>query len=78
MVESIITVSIASVAGVWALTKNLYDRLDRLDRRLDRQELKVAEEYVTRAEMREICQTIEDHCTRIEVKLDKLILKDRR
>ena len=78
MVESIITISIAGVAGVWAITKNLYERIDRLDRRLDRQELKCAEEYLARAEMREICQTIEDHCTRIEVKLDKLILKERR
>lgn len=78
MVESIITVSIASVAGIWALTKNLYDRLDQLDRRLDRQSLKIAEEYVTRPEMREVVEKMDDHCTRIEVKLDKLILKERR
>jgi uncharacterized coiled-coil protein SlyX len=78
MIETAATVGIAGVAGIWALTKNLYDRLDRLDRRLDRQELKVAEQYVTKNELREVIEEVSGHCVRIENKLDRLLLdKDR-
>lgn len=78
MIETAATVGIAGVAGLWALTKNLYDRLDRLDRRLDRQELKVAEQYVTKNELREMIEEVSGHCVRIENKLDKLLLNKER
>ena len=78
MVETAATVGIAGVAGLWALTKNLYDRLDRLDRRLDRQELKVAEQYVSKNELKDAIEEVSGHCVRIEGKLDRLLLdKDR-
>ena len=78
MIETAATIGIAGVAGIWALTKNLYDRLDRLDRRLDCQELKVAEQYVTKNELRDAIEEVSGHCVRIENKLDRLLLdKDR-
>lgn len=78
MIETAATLGVASVAGIWAVTKNLYDRLDRLDQRLDRQSLKVAEQYVTKNELREMIEEVSGHCVRIEGKLDRLLLdKDR-
>lgn len=78
MIETVATVGVAGVAGLWALTKNLYDRLDRLDRRLDRHELRVAEDYVSKAALKDAIDEVSNHCIRIEGKLDKLLLNKER
>lgn len=67
------TVLIAVFSGVGVLTGRLNSRLHELDRRADALEVKVAEKYVTKADMSEIIDRVTDHMVRIEDKLDNLI-----
>ena len=47
-------------------------RIHELDRRIDHIEVKVAEKYVTKADMSDIIDRVTDHMVRIENKLDNL------
>ena len=71
--EAAVTVLIAVLSGVGVLTGRLNSRLHELDRRADALEVKVAEKYVTKADMSEIIDRVTDHMVRIEDKLDNLI-----
>ena len=71
--EAEVTVLIAVLSGVGVLTGRLNSRLHELDRRADALEVKVAEKYVTKADMSEIIDRVTDHMVRIEDKLDNLI-----
>ena len=81
MIEAAVTATLAAVAGVAALTNrlharinHLYDRLADHDRRVDGIELRIAEKYVSKADLAAIIKSMEDHMVRIENKLDKLTL----
>ena len=50
----------------------LISRIHELDRRIDHIEVKVAEKYVTKADMSDIIDRVTDHMVRIENKLDNL------
>ena len=71
--EAAVTVLIAVLSGVGVLSGRLNSRLHELDRRADALEVKVAEKYVTKADMSEIIDRVTDHMVRIEDKLDNLI-----
>ena len=81
MVEAAVTAVLAAAAGVAALTNrlhtrinNLYANLSDMDRRLDGIELRIAEKYVSKADLAAIIKSMEDHMVRIENKLDQLTL----
>jgi len=81
MVEAAVTAALAAAAGVAALTNrlhtrinHLYDRLAEHDRRVDGIELRIAEKYVSKADLAAIIKSMEDHMVRIENKLDQLTL----
>lgn len=81
MVEAAVTAVLATAAGVAALTNrlhtrinNLYANLSDMDRRLDGIELRIAEKYVSKADLAAIIKSMEDHMVRIENKLDQLTL----
>ena len=81
MVEAAVTAALAAAAGVAALTNrlhsrinHLYDRLADHDRRVDGIELRIAEKYVSKADLAAIIKSMEDHMVRIENKLDQLTL----
>ena len=81
MVEAAVTAVLAAAAGVAALTNrlharinNLYLNLSDMDRRLDGIELRIAEKYVSKADLAAIIKSMEDHMVRIENKLDQLTL----
>lgn len=81
MIEAIVTASLAGIAGVATLTNrlhtrinHLHDRLADMDRRVDGVELRIAEKYVTKADLAAILRSMEEHMIRIENKLDKLTL----
>lgn len=73
--EAVITIVIAAVTGLGVINTRLYNRLHELDRRIDSIEVKVAEDYVQKADLSEMMNRVEDHMVRIENKLDKLMFK---
>lgn len=74
MLEAGVALAIATITGVAALTNRLHTRMSELDKRLDRAELRVAEQYVSKADLNEMLERFERHMIRIENKLDKISL----
>lgn len=72
MLEAGITLAIAAVTGMAALTSKLHGRILELDQRLDGIELRVAERYVSKEDMEGMIDRVEGHLIRLENKLDKL------
>ena len=75
MTEAVVTAVIAALSGLGILNSRLHNRISTLDRRIDQIELRVAEQYVSKADLSEIVTRVELHMTRIENKLDKIIFK---
>tara|TARA_A100001201_G_C4000969_1_gene174561 strand:- start:22 stop:279 length:258 start_codon:yes stop_codon:yes gene_type:complete len=83
-VEAAVTATLAAVAGMASITNrlhtrinHLYDRLSEMDRRVDGIELRIAEKYVSKADLAAIIKSMEDHMVRIENKLDQLTLVNK-
>ena len=83
MLEAIISVAIAGIAGGAALNNrlhqrvnNVHDRISGLDRRIDAIELGVAQDYVSKADLSVMMKRMEDHMVRIETKLDQIVLRN--
>ena len=81
MIEAAVTVTFGAIAGVAALTNRLHNRINHLhdrlidmDRRVDGIELRIAEKYVSKADLAAIIKSMEDHMIRIENKLDQIAL----
>ena len=55
-----------------ALTARTFARIHELDKRIDRVELRVAEEYVSKEDLGQMIDRVEGHLIRLENKLDKL------
>jgi septal ring factor EnvC (AmiA/AmiB activator) len=72
MWEGAIAAVIATITGVAALTTRLNGRINDLDRRVDQMELRIAENYVSKADMESMIDRVETHLIRLENKLDKL------
>lgn len=72
MLEMIVPIGIAAFTGLAALTNRLHNRLFELNRRVDQVELRVAERYVSKADLSEMMSKVESHMERIERKLDRL------
>ncbi len=73
MVEAGATIIIAIVTGIGAATRHLQTRIDALDTRIDKYELRIAENYLTKADFSLALDRVEAHMVRIENKLDKLV-----
>ena len=72
MFEAIVPVAIAAVTGLGVMFNRTHTRLHEHDKRMDGIELKVAERYITRAEVSETMKRFEEHFVRIEHKIDQL------
>ena len=77
MVEAWVTAGIAIVGGAWGIISTLHRRVTHVDTRLDRIELGLARDYVTRTEFYKEHTKLEEHMIRIEEKLDRM-LEQRR
>ena len=76
MLEAGVALAIATVTGVAAITNRLHTRMSELDKRLDRAELRVAEQYVSKTDLNEMLERFERHMIRIENKLDKISINN--
>ena len=72
MLEALVTAGIAALTGMSVITSKLHNRITELDRRIDKVELRVASEYVTKTELSGMMQRMEEHLIRIEEKMDKI------
>ncbi len=75
MAEAVVTATIALLSGLGVITSRLHFRINELDKRIDQVELRVATDYVRKAELNEMIERVETHMVRIETKLDKIIFK---
>ena len=75
MTEAVVTAVIAALSGLGVMNARLHNRISALDRRTDQIELRIAENYVAKADLNEILTRVESHMVRIENKLDKIIFK---
>jgi len=76
MVEAGISVAVALITGGFVLTNRIYGRILELDKRIDGVELKVAQAYVSKEDLKTMVERMEGHMVRIEEKLD--YIADRR
>ena len=72
MLEAVVSLSIAALTGMSILTQRLHGRINELDKRIDKVELRVASDYVTKVELSAIMERMESHLIRIEEKMDKI------
>ena len=75
MIEVAVPAVVAIIAAGATLTNKIHNRISDVDRRLDTFELRVAQDYVAKADLAEITDRIEQHMIRIENKLDRIIIK---
>ena len=67
-----IPIALAAVTGLAAMTNRINNRIHELDKRVDEVELRVAENYVSKADLETMIDRVEGHLIRLENKLDKL------
>ena len=75
MLETVVPIALAASTGFSVLISRLHSRVTALDNRIDRFELRVASDYVSKTDLNEIVDRVEAHMVRIENKLDKIIYK---
>jgi len=73
MLEALIPVGVAMATGFSVLIRGLYTRVHDLDSRVDKFELRVAEDYVSKQSFNAALDRVEGHMIRIETKLDKAL-----
>lgn len=73
MIEAIIPLGVALTTGFSILFSRTYSRVHELDKRIDAVELRVAENYLSKAEFAAALERVEAHLIRLESKLDNLV-----
>ena len=72
MIEAVIPIAVATATGFSVLITRIHSRVHELDRRVDKFELKIAEDYLTKSDFSSALDRVETHMVRIENKLDRL------
>jgi uncharacterized coiled-coil protein SlyX len=76
MFEQAIPAVVAIVTGGGFLFNRVHHRINDLDKRIDKIELRIAESYVSKNEFVRGIESMELHMMRIEEKLDRLVEKN--
>ena len=76
MVEQAIPAVVAIITGGGFLFNRVHHRINDLDKRIDKIELRIAESYVSKSEFVRGLESMETHMQRIEEKLDRLVEKN--
>ena len=72
MVEALVPVAVAAATGFSVLIRGLYTRVYELDQRVDKFELRVAEDYLSKESFSQALERVEQRIIRIENKIDRL------
>ena len=73
MIEPFIPIFVAVGTGFAVLTSRIYGKISVLDRRVDGVELRVVQDYVSKTDLKQAIDRMENHMVRIEDKLDAMI-----
>jgi septal ring factor EnvC (AmiA/AmiB activator) len=76
MVEAGVAAGIALFTAIISVHNRLQTRIAEAESRVDRVELRIAENYVQKQELSTALQKMEDHMIRIENKLDQIVLRN--
>ena len=76
MIEAGVAAGIALFTAIISVHNRLYNKINEVDGRVDKVELRVAEHYVQKQELSIALQKMEDHMIRIENKLDQIVLRN--
>ena len=76
MIEAGVAAGIALLTAIISVHSRLHTKISEVDSRVDRIELRVAENYVQKQELSTALQKMEDHMIRIENKLDQIVLRN--
>jgi hypothetical protein len=75
MIEAGVAAGIALFTAIVSVHNRLHTKISEVDSRVDKVELRVAENYVQKQELAVALQKMEDHMIRIESKLDQIALR---
>jgi len=75
MIEAGVAAGIALFTAIVSVHNRLHSKISEVDGRVDKVELRVAENYVQKQELSTALQKMEDHMIRIENKLDQIVLR---
>ena len=76
MIEAGVAAGIALLTAIVSVHNRLHTKISEVDNRVDRMELRVAENYVQKQELSTALQKMEDHMIRIENKLDQIVIRN--
>ena len=76
MIEAASAAGIALLTAIISVHNRLHSKISEVDSRVDKVELRVAENYVQKQELSAALQKMEDHMIRIENKLDQIALRN--
>jgi len=74
MLEAGVALSTAVITGMAILTQKVHNRITQVERRVDGIALDMAQRYVTKYELSELVERVENHMMRIEDKLDRIVM----
>ena len=75
MIEPFVPIFVAVGTGFAVLTNRIYTRINHLDTRVDKIELRIVQDFVSKSDFSEAMIRMEAHMIRIEDKLDNLVNK---
>jgi len=70
MIEVAVPAVVALISGGFVLNTRVHNRVSELDRRVDGIELRVAQDYVSKADFQHALERVENQLIRLEEKLD--------
>ena len=83
MLEATVAATLAIFTGLAAVTNRIHKRIDdvqanvtAVDRRVDTAELSMARHYVYKEDFEKAFEKMEGHMSRIEEKLDQMIMRN--
>ena len=74
MLEAGVALSTAVITGMAILTQKVHNRITQVERRVDGIALDIAQRYVTKYELSELVERVENQMMRIEDKLDRIVM----
>jgi hypothetical protein len=72
MIEPFVPIFVAVGTGFAVLTSRIYNRIAMLDSKVDKIELRIVQEYVTKGDFNNALTRMESHLIRMEDKLDAI------
>ena len=72
MIEPFVPIFVAVGTGFAVLTSRIYNRISMLDSKVDKIELRIVQEYVTKGDFNNALTRMEGHLIRMEDKLDAI------